>query len=304
LKTMSLIGVWIFGVLSEVITDASMNGTNLYVRGIVAFFKSIPDVVWAAVIASVLTITGVIITNIWNKRCLMLQLKHISNENDKEREMNLRRDIYLPAVEATTSAISFLARLPDVNISEYNTLNEKLGRAMAKIEIIANMDTITAVAAINEKFIAGLLDLTSKRVPLMEIDGNIHLFDKIIKVNEVERDKALEQMKEFNAQHITDTRLWEIVQGRFDNAQAEISNYLEKLGKEQDRHYKLKLEILLECIRTGINIQKMLPSAVIAIRKELGLPLDEAEYQKLCQKSLDTSESKFKTFLSSLQKDK
>jgi heme exporter protein D len=271
---------------------------------LIMWLKSIPDVVWAAVIASVLTITGVIVTNIWNKKCLMLQLKHISNENDKEREMNLRRDIYLPAVEATTSAISFLARLPDVNISEYNTLSEKLGMAMAKIEIIANMGTITAVAAVNEKFTVGLLDLTSKRVPLMEIEGNIQLFDKIIQKNTVERDKTLEQMKEFNAQHITDEGIWKIVKDHFDDTQAEVSKYLEKLDKERERHYKLKLEFLLECIRTGINIQKMLPSAVIAIRKELGLLIDEAEYQKLCQKSLDTLESKFETFLSSLQKDK
>lgn len=245
----------------------------------------------AAITASAITIIGVIITN-----------KHTSNENEKEREMSLRRDIYLPVVEAATSAISFLARLPDVNISEYNTLAEKLGTAMAKIDVVANMDTISAVAAINEKFTSGILDLTSKKVPLMVIEGDIQLFSKIIQTNETERDKALEQMKEFNTQHIVDNGLWKITKERFDNAQAEITNYSEKLGKERDKYYKLKLEFLLECMRTGIDIQKMLPSAVIAIRKELGIPLNKVEYQRLCQKNLDMLGKKFETFLSSLQK--
>ena len=61
------------------------------------FIESVPDVVWAAVIASIITLSGVIAANISNTNRLKLQLGHDSREKEKDRKMTLRREVYLQA---------------------------------------------------------------------------------------------------------------------------------------------------------------------------------------------------------------
>ena len=80
---------------------------------VITWLTSIPHVVWAAIIASGLTIFGVTLANRANKKCLILQLNHDAQQKDKEREMQLRRDVYIEAAEAIAEAIKDIQSLPN-----------------------------------------------------------------------------------------------------------------------------------------------------------------------------------------------
>ena len=51
--------------------------------------KLVPNVIWAAIIASLLTLIGVVLTNIDNNRRLIKQLEHEGAQRDKEREIRI-----------------------------------------------------------------------------------------------------------------------------------------------------------------------------------------------------------------------
>src|SRR6185503_10057808 len=80
------------------------------IRQVLDIFERIPDTVWAAVTASLITLGGVWLTNRNSRAQQILFLTHDANVRDKERMMSLRRDIYLPVAEAIANSISLLTK--------------------------------------------------------------------------------------------------------------------------------------------------------------------------------------------------
>ena len=75
---------------------------------LIYFVQTIPDVIWSGLIASVLTLGGVLISNRSNSSRLKLQLRHDAEQKTTERTASLRRDVYLEAAEQLTKANAYL----------------------------------------------------------------------------------------------------------------------------------------------------------------------------------------------------
>ena len=112
-----------------------------------AFLKSIPDVVWSGVIASSLTLGGVLLANRSSTARLRIQLEHESSEKAKQRRAELRKDVYLSAAAASVKANAYLAALPNTDLSKPDALTpmQDFFAAAAKLQMVA--DTQTALQA-------------------------------------------------------------------------------------------------------------------------------------------------------------
>ena len=84
------------------------------------FLDAVPAVVWsglgAAVITATITFTGLFITNKQSARNIDKQLKNSSDEKEKDRKAELRREIYLSAAEESVAASHHLALLPTLDL--------------------------------------------------------------------------------------------------------------------------------------------------------------------------------------------
>lgn len=87
---------------------------------LVDLLRSIPDVVWSGVIASTVTLTGVVVLDRSNTARLKIQLQHDAQENAKEHTATLRREVYLSAAEELTRANSYLGGLSQTDLSKTN----------------------------------------------------------------------------------------------------------------------------------------------------------------------------------------
>jgi hypothetical protein len=85
---------------------------------IIDFLARVPDVIWSGLIASVVTLSGVMISNRSNTKRLIRQLAHDSQEKHKERFASMRRDVYLKAAEELAKVSSFFGRLPQIDPTE------------------------------------------------------------------------------------------------------------------------------------------------------------------------------------------
>jgi hypothetical protein len=122
-------------------------------EGIVSRLSRIPDVVWAAVIASGLTYIGVILTNRGNRKCLLLQLNHATRQEDKKREMQIRKDTYIESAEAIAESIQDIQLLPTRIANSTNIeIGTKLLPALAKIHMVGTLETIRETSIFMEKF--------------------------------------------------------------------------------------------------------------------------------------------------------
>jgi hypothetical protein len=110
-----------------------------------SFLTSIPDVIWSGVIASLLTLGGVLLANSSSTKRLRIQLQHESQEKAMQRRAELRKDVYLAAAEESVRANGYLAALPNADFSKPDAITPIHGffAAAAKLQMVA--DTKTAI---------------------------------------------------------------------------------------------------------------------------------------------------------------
>lgn len=135
---------------------------------LINFIQSIPDVVWSAVIASILTLSGVLISNWSNTNRLKLQLRHDAAQKTTERTAALRRDVYLQAAEELTRANSYLASLPQADLTKTNAAEGLQGffAAAAKLQLVAEPKTALLVDQIVAEYGELLLRVFAATIPL------------------------------------------------------------------------------------------------------------------------------------------
>ena len=91
---------------------------------ILVLIEKIPASFWGVVVGSFLSLGGVVVSNRANDRRLCQQLAHDRELKNRERELSLRKDIYLSAAEAIATGINSLGSFANLDIS-----NDKLTAA-------------------------------------------------------------------------------------------------------------------------------------------------------------------------------
>jgi hypothetical protein len=259
-----------------------------------SWLSSIPDVVWAALGASGLTLLGVFV-----------QLRHDAKQRDKERQMRLRRDVYLPAAEQLTATISYIAKLPNVDLDNQGEMEPISGfmSGAAKIIIIGSDETVAATNVLVGKLSSIVVQLMSKKLPLIRLRYEIKALERIVADCEARMQRALTDMKGLNFNKESDQSLWKLVNSDFDRAQQDSEKYRNELDTKWDQYMKMSCDMLVECIESSRQIQDLVTPALIAIRKELNLPFDREGYQELIENVNREGRQAFDKFVAELKKD-
>lgn len=169
-------------------------------------------------------------TNRSNTDRLRIQLNHDREIKKQERELTLRKEIYLAAAEAISSGITMVGSIANLNIS-YDKLMESFSEkspSIAKVNVIANEDTIKALASFMEELTSGLLRLSHKRIQLNAMQQRINAIQKLIDQATDEQDRMLALMKEYNLVGSSDRRRWEIIQQNYEFERKRLEEFSEK----------------------------------------------------------------------------
>ena len=118
---------------------------------ILAFLRCVPDTIWAALIASLVTFGGVMLANRNSRKIVGMNLEHDREQRDKERLMKLRQDVYLPGSEAINAAYGSIGTLvnPNVPDSEFAEKFSKANAYLSKISLIGSTQTHIAASKLN-----------------------------------------------------------------------------------------------------------------------------------------------------------
>lgn len=265
--------------------------------------RAIPDTVWAAIIASLLTVGGVLLTNRESSKRLLAQLKHDSAQRDRERHMSLRRDVYLQAAEAISRTQAILGRLLDLNTPDGDLATESRidSGVIARIQVVGTDQTVRAVSAFMNEFAVAYAELSFERICLVERKNRIELVKQYREKASQEQDRWLELMKRMNLQGSSDQCLWNVIQGNFEFARKQHEGYSreeQSLWAEQNREH---LQSLKSCIEHSSRLAELIPPAVFAVRDELELPLNTDEYMKSFNESMKRGKAALDAFVQKLQ---
>lgn len=262
------------------------------------FISKVPDTIWAAIIASLITLGGVLLSNLDNRKRLKEQLIHDSNQRDREREMAIRREVYFAAAEAVAVSQERLGRIASMEMRE---LGEKfssssLSPAINKIQLIGSEKTVAAVSAFNQKYSESIMVLFPEKIYLQRLQNELSAVINQINGLIASRDEVLNQLK--TTQQTEENRKYiENIHIRFQESQSNIEHLFKNRDDKQSLVGRVYFDLLNKCMAHSLSISEQLVDAVIAIREELDLPIDEGFYRRLMDEHQNAARNNYKKYL-------
>jgi len=270
---------------------------------LLALIEMIPGTFWGVIIGGFFTLSGIILTNQAHDRRMQVQLADDRKLKNHEREMALRKDVYLAAAEAAAAGLLAVGRFANLDTPHDKLIEGYLDKApsITKVHIIANEQTVKAVLNFSTELSAAFLRLTVKRIQLVAQKQQIGFLRAQFDVSIKENSRTLELQKQYNLEGLTDPRKWDVLQQNFEFERARG----EQLRQEADtldaslipRH----LEFLEEVFQESITLGRLLTPALFSIRKELELPIDETEFHRISEEATTKQVESLKKFMRDLQ---
>lgn len=248
---------------------------------VVGYFQSIPDVVWSGIVASVLTLSGVILSNRSNTNRLNIQLKHDASEKAKERIAGIRREVYLRGVEEAHKVMRHFINLPNIDLAETNTSEELHGfqSALSKAKLVAEPKTVSLITSLEAEcskiYIGLMLDvqlIQDARTYMSGFNENIELFET----------KAEKILAELNGQRNSPDAVMENLKSLmagYEKCSEMIAGHKKQRDIKEQEQDRLVAEFNKTIYTILTPFGKLMGELEIAMRGELGLATDAVEYR-------------------------
>jgi len=265
--------------------------------------KDIPNVIWSGVIASAITLSGVMLSNRSNTKRLLRQLSHDAREKEKERSAEMRRDVYLKASAEMARIGAYFASLPQLHRVKDNLgdgLKDFLS-ASAKVQLVSEPETARLVGELTTRYGEILLTLIARVQPVHDLKIHIDIANDFYERNQADVTRTLSEIKQINESGRPDPVRHAALQRSFEQAQSLTKECAEEREHFYEQHgaaHKTFNMLLMQEMRTVGQLQVHVTAA---IRKELNLETDVMEYEARLQDNWERMDRKIKEVLAQLE---
>ena len=247
----------------------------------IAFLQSIPDVIWSGVIASILTLSGVLISNRSNTNRLKLQLQHDSNEKAKERTATLRREVYLRTAEEFVKANAHLVSLPQLDLAKANLADGMQGffSAAARLQLVAEPKTALLVGQLSSEYGELTFKLMSHLIPVGQSKADIQISGDLYTKAQSEVARVLAEMSKANESGKPSRQVFQALDSSFKFQQSQAKRYADERNNAwanfNQHSHAFQRYLLAQLEDIGA---KQIP-VMVEIRRDLGLTGDLVEVE-------------------------
>ncbi|MEO5658450.1 MAG: hypothetical protein ABIQ90_01455 [Polaromonas sp.] len=268
---------------------------------ILTMIASVPDVIWSGVIASLLTLSGVLLSNWSNTNRLKIQLKHDSDEKTKERLAMLRKEVYLNAAEESIKANAYLGSLSQVDFSKTNAGEGMHGffAAAAKLQLISKPKTSLQVSELVSTYGELLFKAMAKVRPIQKLQTDIAIRDDHYHRAQAEVSRVLAAMTQFNEAAKTDDAVFKALNISFDFQQGQAN----KFASERSALWVERNRLHLAFIREFVVDMKLAGERQMQVMVELRRELDVGGDVDAFIRQMDAQWKRMKTQLETLLDD-
>ncbi len=214
----------------------------------VKFINSVPNVIWSGLVASIVTLLGVALT-----------IHYDTKQRKLDRELDLKREVYLEAIDSISKGIHRIANIWSINVGD------KDNQLTDGMELETSSALKVLMVSSNETFQKGsdLINLMNAKL------GNLYLKSAEI--------YFLDQKFKVEACFLT---------GEFEKVLKEVNLETQK--------YQKKMELLTEVASAVEEVNQKALHVIISIRKELNLPIDEKSILEVGRKNTEISKELIK----------
>jgi hypothetical protein len=269
---------------------------------VLALLRQIPAAFWGVITGSLFTLFGVWLSNRAQSRRLELQFAHDRGSKREDRELTMKRDVYLPAIEAVTTGIAVIARLADVSLPPEKLLDDwaRQSPALSRASLVAGDRTLELLSTFQADVSSRMFSLSAVRARLvLKAGAQRALMEDITRLN-AENAQRVAQLRHASADASEATER-ELVMHDFEAARARVSELLR-------RHDTLNRELLDEqlrfselCYHDVAELTVQTGPLLAAARAELGLPFDLESYTRMAQAVQKRTEADLARFVAEMR---
>jgi hypothetical protein len=196
-----------------------------------------------------------------------------------------------------------VGRFADLEIPDNKLTEDYINKssAIAKVELIANEQTTSTLKNLVGELSATYLQLFSKRIPLSAQRIQISVLQQQINNSLNEEARMIELMKQFNLDGLKDNHRWETINNNYKLEQERIA----KISKERDILQKdllvRQLQFAKECTDEKNRLSRFTVPAVVSVRAELEMPIDEQTYTEMIEKNIKKQGVALEAFIESVR---
>ncbi len=246
---------------------------------------AVPATLWGFIVGSFLTVLGVVLTNAANTRRLRMQHEHEWKLESKERDLNLRRDVYIAAMEAIATSVATVGRFGNLNIptDELELILTDKSPAFSRVSIVGQEATIQAVATFSRELTGTFLRLSAKREKLgWLMQRSAVVEEKIAQILEEQEQTQAEldacriaEPRDESTEHVLEKTLT-LQQQRLEALRAEEMELMKQT-------FPAQMSLVRDSVVESAALERLLVPLISLIRAELELPFEAESYARVIE---------------------
>lgn len=247
--------------------------------------EKIPASFWGVVVGSFFTIIGVALTNGASNRRLAEQLQHEREQKTKDRDMALRKEVFLAAAEAISTGTNGIRGFGNIDTS-YGALTRgflEKSSAISGVYLIATTNTVTAVASFMGELDVLYLKLQIDRVELSREKDELVRLDH--QISEFHKDLmgAIDLMIQPMTNGAYDKEKTKELYDNFLFQQKRILQANRDSENKRKSLYEKEFDFMQQCIQERSKFRGLAVPIVAGLRAELGLPFETESYRQVLE---------------------
>lgn len=223
-----------------------------------------------------------------------------------EREKNIKKEVYLQAIEALTRSQNVVASLTNLNENEQQITSSMRDNAgsIAKIQIVGSEETVKAVTIIMSSIGSAILELMLERSVLVNRKNTIELLEtyRIKAADEI--DRYISVMTNINIEGNHNQRLWDATNRNVEFQTQQRDKYRQEINDLWVIQNEAHVEFTQKCMNEFFEITSLLPAAVLSVREELNLPICNEAYLDIFNKNIENGKRVLSDFYDKISSKK
>jgi len=267
--------------------------------GVFDFASGVHDVIWSGLIASTVTIFGVLLANWSSTGRLKMQLRHESEEKAKQRKAELRKDVYISLAEKYVKANAWLSSIPERDLTDLDAVVPMADfiATATQLQIIGEIGTATLVSELLIAYNLAFTQVIRRAVPLKIVMGKILIAQSSYDTSNKEVEQSLAAMKAYNQAGVSAPNVFADLNQSFSFAQGVAQQKAAEVQRLFQEKLKLQGEFVMGSLEYMEAVSARAVPVIIALREELDLPgsidVFEAQMKKQQRAAVESTAALF-----------
>ena len=237
-----------------------------------------PDAIYGALVGGLIALIVATLTNRHARKRQVLDLAHQAEQKERERIHSLKRDTYLPLLEASSSAIGFVAQIPTASIEAVRTQEPlvALGRQVARLALIAPPSVMEPVNIGFRYLFRVATELLGERLSIEGVAGDLATTSSRVQWHLDHQKDQNERFERLMDSESTNQPLFDHIQSLLSVSHEKIQELLSRQNTLIAEKARMELDLGRKAAASLRPMTEHTTKSLVAIRAELGLPIDAA----------------------------